>query len=913
MLRSASLAALLAATVIAPWGVALGAERTARIVLIGGAKSEGPLRHDYPNGIRILKALLESSPDFRGLVVEAFPGGWPDDPAAFEGAATIVWYFDGEAKHPLLDRDRRERFAATMNKGVGLVALHQSSTVPADDTGIDLSRWLGGARHGMADRVDETVELTPARHAVASGVASFSHFDEFYPTLRLSSAATPVLAARAGEAVRRFVAAWTFERPGGGRAFGFSGAHYLLTLDAAPVRKLLLNAILWTAGRDVPPSGAHASLPDMARPIAARLDHPTFHHDPQRGGWNAMESALTPATVASPSFGLMWESPAFDGFEGQAPRLYASPLFLDRVAISAGAHRGGTFSVAFAATNTGYVYAVNAFATEKVPPGTILWRTHLGEPCRLQPVPLDGVPTGVLSTPVIDTARKRLYVTHCDPRHRWQAYALDIASGELAAGWPVRLDEATFNAPGVNRNAGPSVPPPRRRFDFRVQRGALNLSPDGALLYVAFGETETGWLVSLDTAKAKVASAFATQAIPHRGSGGIWGAGGPAVDAEGHVYAVTGTGFGGYVDNARDWTQSVLKLAHDTAGGFALRGTYTPFNHCESAAMDIDLGSGGASLLPGTDLMVVGGKQGNAYLLDRVRLPGRLDRRPPCSADASSDASLLPPGIQPQFGTRGPLNVFGPYSAKDAAMDLARGRSVPAAFRDESGRVLVFVTGNTKRAEGSPQSVPPSLARLEVVATTGEAAYLRIDKVENTLVFENPGSPVVSSNGSRDAIVWVLDENARRSASLAGDGAPRPVLHALDAMTLAPLWKSRPGELSTSGKYNEPVVARGRVFVGTDRIQAFGLGPRMAARAAAVAAPPATPSERPGAARDGKALYEQRCAVCHDHPQGSIPPRAIIATRPHARIVEALTRGSMRPHAEGLSAAEVEAVARALQ
>lgn len=78
--------------------------------------------------------------------------------------------------------------------------------------------------------------------------------------------------------------------------------------------------------------------------------------------------------------------------------------------------------------------------------------------------------------------------------------------------------------------------------------------------------------------------------------------------------------------------------------------------------MDIDLGSGGISVLADLEpsrtatprLMVVGGKQGNAYLLDRERLPGRLDRRPECGLDAATDGSLLPPSPQPQFGGRGP-------------------------------------------------------------------------------------------------------------------------------------------------------------------------------------------------------------------------------------------------------------------
>lgn len=652
----------------------------------------------------------------------------------------------------------------------------------------------------------------------------------------------------------------------------------------------------------------------------------TFHRDPQRTGWSSAETELTRSSVAGHSFGLVWESPQLDGFEGKPPRLYASPLYVDQVTLSAGEHAGGTFPVVFAASNVGFVYAVSAFKAHGLDPGTILWRTNLGAPCMLQPAPLDGVATGVLSTPVIDGARNRLYVTSCEASKGWQAHALDLASGKPLAAWPVRLDEATFDAPGMNRNAGAAAAP--RRFDFRVQRGALNLSPDGALLYVTFGETATGWIVAVDTATARIASAFATVAMPHRSSGGIWGAGGPAVDANGNVFVVTGTGFSGFVDQPHDWVQSVLMFAHPGRDGLVLGGTYTPFNYCETATMDIDLGSGGVALLPDLDsaatstprLMVIGGKQGNVYLVDRNLMPGRLDRRQACSTDSSSDASLLPPENQPQFGKRGPLNVFGPYSDKDAAMDAARGRSVPAYFRDADGTGYVLVTGSTKKAQGSSVSVPPSLARLEIVATSGKPAYLRVDQLERSLVFENPGSPVVTSNAAEDAIVWVLDENARRSALLTGASAPQPVLYALDALTFELLWKSAPGELNTSGKYNEPAVARGSVFVGTDRIQAFGLGGRPVERTAASIEHKAVAidgariaGDGSGATIDGAAIYVQRCAACHENPEGRIPPRSLIASRPHDRIVEVLTHGSMRPMAEGLSTEEIEAVARYLR
>jgi hypothetical protein len=561
---------------------------------------------------------------------------------------------------------------------------------------------------------------------------------------------------------------------------------------------------------------------------AAQLDTLTFHRDRERTGWNPTETVLTPAAISRTGLRLIWQSPQFDAVDGYPPRLYASPLYVDEVRIASATHRGA-FRVVFAATSNGFVYAVNAFANGGTAAGAILWRTRLGMPCKLEPVLLDGVPTGVLATPVIDRPRRRLYVTSCEPGKRWQAFALDLANGNVLPGWPVVLDQATLRSREVNRNVASEGDARDRRFDYTLQRGALNLSPDGSSLYVTFGDTATGLLVAVDTRTAKVASAFASVATPHRRTGGIWGPGGAAVGADGMVYVVTGTNFSGIVDQPRDWSQSVLALANGPAG-LALRGTYTPFNYCETGKMDIDLGSGGITLLPALDrgmsttshLAVLASKQGNVYLLDRRHLAGSLERRPPCSTDSSTDASLLAPEAQPRFGKRGPLNVFGPYSEVHGAMDLARSRSVPAIFRSSNGTIHVFVTGNTKKDAASTTNVPPSLARLKVMTAPGRPAWLAVDQLERTLVFENPGSPVITSNGSRDAVVWVLDPNARRSALLVGDGAPRPVLHAIDAMTLEPLWRSEPGLLHTSGKYNEPTIARGTVFVGTDRIQAFG-------------------------------------------------------------------------------------------
>jgi hypothetical protein len=113
--------------------------------------------------------------------------------------------------------------------------------------------------------------------------------------------------------------------------------------------------------------------------------------------------------------------------------------------------------------------------------------------------------------------------------------------------------------------------------------------------------------------------------------------------------------------------------------------------------------------------------------------------------------------------------------------------------------------------------------RLRIVAAA--APYLAIDATAPAPAFVNPGSPAITSDGGDGGVVWVLDENAPRSASLVVAGARKPVLYAIDATTLEPIWRSPPDLLDVGGKYATPVVAHGFVFAGTDRIQAFGVRP----------------------------------------------------------------------------------------
>jgi hypothetical protein len=253
----------------------------------------------------------------------------------------------------------------------------------------------------------------------------------------------------------------------------------------------------------------------------------------------------------------------------------------------------------------------------------------------------------------------------------------------------------------------------------------------------------------------------------------MWSPGGPALDAAGRVYMTTGNGPAEGEDVAGAFGSSLLEWS----ASLRLTGIYTPFNHCVLDRADMDLA--GPVLLPG-GLIAFGGKQGLVYLVARDRLAAPADRRPPCRDDPRTDRSLHPPGAP------GPLRVFGPSTETHALLDHARMRTTPAYFADGRGARHLFVTGATKAGPISAESVPPGLVRLAITGGASGPPYLAEDAREMETTLVNPGSPVVSSQGGRGAVVWVLDPAQPRLAPLVGPAAARPVLYAPAARSGAP-------------------------------------------------------------------------------------------------------------------------------
>jgi outer membrane protein assembly factor BamB len=603
----------------------------------------------------------------------------------------------------------------------------------------------------------------------------------------------------------------------------------------------------------------------------------TFHGSTARLGWVSGEPDLAPSRVAR-GMSALWTSAPFDTFDlngtSYPGRAYASPLYADGIRITKGAAAGSPLSVVFVATSNGDVIALSAFdaacAEGPLAAGTVLWKTRLVVPD--VPPKLDGrdkgdrpipaIAVGTVSTPVLDLAAPSpiLYVSAMDAGPPgglpvWKAFALDVASGAVVPGWPVVLDRNAVEAKNTNA-------PAYFDEDARIvsQRSALALSPEGDRLYLGFGgyfDGAVGWLVAIDTRTPRISASFsgasdtlldASGHLDRHANAGMWAPGGPAIDERGRVYVTTGNSpaTDGTKIEPHAWGNSMLRLDRD----LLLEAAYTPYDYCELDRRDVDIAGSSAMLLPSLDpstttpnLLAFGGKGGVVYLLDRDRLAPATAQRPPCAArwdDAASDTSLLgPEPAEPYcagFGVfgrdvcqapiastpcvKGPLQVFGP-AGDDASVDRAKMRTTPAFFRAADGTSYVYVAGTTKARRCVVDAVPPSLVRLRVVTGAGKPAHLARDAADEELRFINPGSPVVSSDGGQSPVVWVVDQNARRTDALLDPDVPGPVLYAVDALTMKLLWKTSPTELEKGGKYVTPLVAHGTVFVATDRLHAF--------------------------------------------------------------------------------------------
>ena len=251
-----------------------------KALLLAGIPSHGFGAHDHLAGCTLLARLLNDS----GLPIEAEVHSlknldWPLT-ETLAAANTVVIYSDGGSGHPF--NTHLDEMARLSQQGTGIVCLHYGVEVPQGPSGDAFLEWTGGYfeknwsvnPHWVADY------KTLTEHPTTRGVKPFKTDDEWYYHMRFREnmdGVTPILTdlppaqslSRAdgphsgNPAVRKAVLekkepqhmAWARQRPRGGRGFGCSGGHLHWNWGNNEFRKLILNAIVWTSGLDVPLEG----------------------------------------------------------------------------------------------------------------------------------------------------------------------------------------------------------------------------------------------------------------------------------------------------------------------------------------------------------------------------------------------------------------------------------------------------------------------------------------------------------------------------------------------------------------------------------------------------------------------------------------------------------------------------------
>jgi hypothetical protein len=237
----------------------------AKIVLIAGSNAYKPGEHEYVAGCAVLRDLLSQT----NGVSPVLALDWPKKPETLAGAKAVVFLFDGGDKHPLLGTDRMTQVRKLADEGVGLVGFHQFVDV-SKDLGDRMRDLMGAAwEKGHSQRAHWVHKYaTFAEHPTSRGVTPFEIDDGYLFKLRFvpeMRGITPLLRTVSPKAADQTltddaIVAWLYERANGGRSFAFTGTHLHVSLAEEGYRRFLVNGILWTAGVELPKTGAPVSL-----------------------------------------------------------------------------------------------------------------------------------------------------------------------------------------------------------------------------------------------------------------------------------------------------------------------------------------------------------------------------------------------------------------------------------------------------------------------------------------------------------------------------------------------------------------------------------------------------------------------------------------------------------------------------
>jgi hypothetical protein len=504
----------------------------------------------------------------------------------------------------------------------------------------------------------------------------------------------------------------------------------------------------------------------------------TYHNDSSRDGSNLQEYALTTSNVTAATFGKLFSCTA-DG------AIYAQPLWISNLSIAGASH-----NVVFVATEHDSVFAFDAdggsshsciqyWTVSLLNDGTPVNPSATGDPGDISGE------IGITGTPVIDITTKTLYVVSTTLEgsvYHQRLHGLNLADGTEKFSGPVDITPAITVAGDADTgdssvgctSAANTVPfcPLREN-----QRPGLALN--NGTVYVSWashGDQQPyhGWIMGF-TASNLSAAPIVFNDTPNGVEGGIWMAGGaPAIDSSNNVYVMTGNGDW---DGATNFGDSILKLS----SRLTVSDWFTPSDEANLEANDLDLGSGGATMLvdlPSSSvphILIGGGKQGSGQ-------PGELFV---LNRDNMGQFNSTDSGVVQQFPAGGRIFATG-------------------AFWQNS----FYIAGL-----GAPLSVFTVNPLTSLFTTTAVS--------QSPTTFGFPGvTPSISSSGTTNGIVWGIDSSQYGTSDTSPTRAAGPaILHAYNATNLATeLWNSTTGTGNTAGnavKMTVPTVANGKVYIGT--------------------------------------------------------------------------------------------------
>jgi type 1 glutamine amidotransferase len=245
--------------------ISAGEKEPKRLLLLGQSPDGHPkTTHEYMAGQKIVAALLKDTRELTTEIVNA-DEPWEKGPELLDKADGAVIFLSEGAKWLSADPRRLEAFARLAQRGGGLAALHWGMGTREAEPVETFVKLVGGC-HGGPDRkfavVSETAQ--PTDHEIAHGVKPFRVEEEWYYRLKLyktedeAHAIQPIVRVKIDGADE--TVCWAWERPDGGRSFGFSGLHFHENWKQPAYRRLVKQGVFWMMRQPLPEKGASVEI-----------------------------------------------------------------------------------------------------------------------------------------------------------------------------------------------------------------------------------------------------------------------------------------------------------------------------------------------------------------------------------------------------------------------------------------------------------------------------------------------------------------------------------------------------------------------------------------------------------------------------------------------------------------------------